>query len=207
MKIVAISDTHNQHQKLTLPDGDMLIHAGDYSNIGTLQDTINFLTWFAAQPHRIKIFIAGNHDFYAEREPEQFRTLLPDSIIYLENESVTVEGIKIWGSPVTPYYGGLAFNKKRGADSKAVWEQIPTDTNIVITHGPPAGILDRTYMYMNVGCQDLMNKLEAVTPRYHIFGHIHEQYGMVARNETTFINATQVNLLYRLVKKPIIFDY
>jgi Icc-related predicted phosphoesterase len=205
--IIAISDTHNHHHKLQLPKGDILIHAGDYSNIGTREDTINFLEWFSAQPHKHKIFIAGNHDFYAERKRQEFRALLPANVHYLENELVTILGLKIWGSPYTPYYGGMAFNKKRGKDSKAIWDQIPDDIDILVTHGPPHGILDHTYKYTHVGCEELKTKVEQVKPRYHIFGHIHEQPGVEKIGDVTYMNATQVNLFYQLTRKPLAFSY
>ena len=205
--IVAISDTHNHHQKMNLPKGDILIHAGDYSNIGTKEDTISFMDWFAAQPHAHKIFIAGNHDFYPERYRAEFRKLIPTGIQYLENEMTIARGIKIWGSPYTPYFGGMAFNKKRGKDSKAIWDLIPDDIDIVVTHGPPYGILDHTYRYTLVGCEELKIKIDQVKPRYHIFGHIHEQPGIEKTEGVTYMNATQVNLFYQLTRKPIVFDY
>jgi len=205
--IVAISDTHNHHQKIQLPKGDILIHAGDYSNIGTREDTISFMEWYAAQPHRTKIFIAGNHDFYPERRPAEFRSLVPDPVCYLENESITVNGIKIWGSPYTPYYGGLAFNKKRGKDSKAIWDLMPDDTDILLTHGPPHGVLDHSYRFTHVGCEELKTKVDQVRPRYHIFGHVHEQPGTAQIEGTTYMNATQVNLFYQLTRKPLVFQY
>jgi Icc-related predicted phosphoesterase len=205
--IVAISDTHNHHEKIKLPKGDILIHAGDYSNVGTKEDTVAFLDWFAAQPHAHKVFIAGNHDFYPERFRKDFRTMLPANVHYLENELIEVRGIKIWGSPYTPYFGGMAFNKKRGKDSKAVWDLIPDAVDILVTHGPPHGILDDTYRKSHVGCEELKLKVEQVKPRYHIFGHIHEQPGTEKIGETTYMNATQVNLFYQLTRKPLVFEF
>ena len=205
--IVAISDTHNHHQNVQLPKGDILIHAGDYSNIGTREDTIHFLDWFAAQPHAAKIFIAGNHDFYPDRFPEDFRNLIPPGIRYLQNELAIIDGIRIWGSPYTPYYGGMAFNKKRGKDSKAIWDLMPDHVDIVVTHGPPYGVLDQTYIYTHVGCEELKARIDQVKPRYHIFGHIHEQPGIEKKEETTYMNATQVNLFYQLTRKPLVFEF
>jgi predicted phosphohydrolase len=194
--IVAISDTHNHHQKVKLPKGDIL-----------RDDTISFLKWFSGQPHTTKIFIAGNHDFYAERHPVLFRELVPDNVHYLYNESVIAQGLKIWGSPYTPYYGGLAFNKKRGKDSKAIWDQMPSGIDILITHGPPYGVLDHTFKYTHVGCEELKAKVDEVKPRYHIFGHIHEQPGIEKIDGTTYMNATQVNLFYQITRKPLVFEF
>ena len=206
-KIVAISDTHNHHRSLTIPHGDILIHAGDYSNSGSREATIDFLDWLEALPHPHKILIAGNHDFFAERDRKGFRALVPKNICYLENESVTIENIKIWGSPFTPYFGGWAFNLHRGAEIKKVWDTIPEDTDILVTHGPPHGILDQTYRLENVGCEELLLRINAIKPHYHIFGHIHECPGIKDINGTTFINATQVDLMYRPVYDPIVFEY
>ena len=205
--IVAISDTHNHHDKLLLPKGDILIHAGDYSNIGTKDDTIRFLDWFSAQAHSVKIFIAGNHDFFPERKPEEFKAMIPGNVHYLCNELITAKGLRIWGSPYTPYYGGMAFNKKRGKGSKAICDLIPDQIDILITHGPPQGVLDHTYRYTHVGCEELKIKVDQVKPRYHIFGHIHEQPGIEKVGDTTYMNATQVNLFYQLTRKPLVFQF
>ena len=109
MKIVCISDTHNRHAELRLPLGDVLIHAGDYSMRGHVAETEAFLGWFAAQPHPHKIFIAGNHDFIFQKRRQKARAMVPVGVIYLEDEGVTLDGVKFWGSPVTPIFGDWAF--------------------------------------------------------------------------------------------------
>ena len=207
MKIIFISDTHGQHSQLNLPEGDMVIHAGDVSKRGGMNEIEDFLGWFESLPHAHKIFTVGNHDFLAEMNPSVFRQLIPDNCIYLENTGVVVEGIRLWGSPITPWFYDWAFNRQRGADIAKNWAKIPLDTDIVITHGPPHDILDMTIRGDLTGCEDLKNRLDAVKPRIHVFGHIHEAYGQKTIGETTFINASVLNEHYKLTNAPIVFDF
>lgn len=204
MKIVAISDTHGLHNQLQLPKGDMLLHTGDVANIGSKQDVIAFLNWFSQQDFKYKIFIAGNHDFYFERTPTtEIADLIPATIIYLNDSGVTIEGINIWGSPVQPRFGNWAFNRDRGADIDRHWQLIPENTDILLTHGPPKGILDTTFQTLEVGCEMLLQRIEQIQPKYAIFGHIHEAYGQVTKNNIHFINASVVNLRYMVVNPPV----
>lgn len=207
MKIVTISDTHGLHNQLQLPKGDMLLHSGDVANIGSKQDVVMFLNWFSQQDFQYKIFIAGNHDFYFERTvTKEIASLIPDNIIYLNDSGVTVEGIHIWGSPVQPRFGNWAFNRDRGADIDQHWQLIPANTDILLTHGPPKGILDKTFQGLDVGCEMLLQRIEEIQPKYNIFGHIHEAYGQVTKNNIHFINASVVNLRYMVVNPPVVFE-
>lgn len=207
MTITFISDTHGKHDQLKLTGGDMLIHAGDISSMGTVEEVTDFLAWFAKQPYEHKVFIGGNHDFLLEKQPELFQTLIPPNCTYLENESRTIAGIKIWGSPITPWFFDWAFNRKRGEEIGQYWEAIPTDTDILITHGPPHHILDRTQRGDYAGCADLLARVQIVKPTIHVFGHIHEAYGMVKKDYTTFINASNLNLRYQLVNQPVVIEW
>ena len=208
MKFVAISDTHDKHAGLSLPEGDVIIHAGDATMRGTEQQVRNFLQWFSGLDYRYKIFIAGNHDFLFERLPEEeVRKLIPENVIYLNDSGVEIEGIKIWGSPIQPWFQDWAFNRQRGADIKKHWDLIPSGTDILITHGPPFGILDRLILGMNVGCEELRDAVRRVNPSVHIFGHIHESYGELASGETRFINAAVLNEDYFLTNEPIGFTF
>ena len=209
MKIVAISDSHGQHLSLQLPAGDMLIHAGDISGRGSLAAVKHFLQWFSSQDYKYKIFIAGNHDFLFERETDEFiQSLIPEDVIYLNDSGVEIEGIHIWGSPVQPWFHNWAFNRIRGKDIQKHWDLIPTNTDILITHGPPMGVLDRTvHGNMQVGCQNLMDTIQKIQPKVHIFGHIHEAYGVEEQDGIKFINASVLNLQYELVNAPVVFDY
>jgi Icc-related predicted phosphoesterase len=207
MRFVFISDTHLLHEQIALPPGDVLVHSGDFTMRGTAPEAALFLEWFDRQPHTHKVLVAGNHDFIAEREPEAFRAMLPDSIIYLENSSVEIGGLRLWGSPITPWFFDWAFNRHRGADIRPYWEAIPANTDIVITHGPPYGILDEVVRDPRpVGCRDLLHRLNVVRPRVHIFGHIHEGYGQLERDGTLFINAAAVDVRYKPVNAPIVWE-
>lgn len=208
MKIVAISDTHGVHKDLILPEGDMIIHAGDVSKRGTVSQVEDFLAWYAGLPFKYKIFIAGNHDFFFERATDEaISALVPDGVIYLNDSGISIEGIHIWGSPIQPWFHDWAFNRARGSVIRKHWELIPSHTDILITHGPVAHILDRTSMGEHVGCEDLRMKVDELKPKYHICGHIHEAYGVVVKEQTTFINASVMDLAYKLVHVPIVFDF
>ncbi len=207
MKIVAISDTHGKHQNLILPKGDMLIHAGDVSSMGKESEILDFLKWFSDIDFQYKIFIAGNHDFYFERKNEALiRQIIPENVIYLNDSAVEIGGIKIWGSPISPWFYNWAFNRYRGEDIKRHWDKIPQNTDILITHGPVFGILDKTTRNNSVGCEDLLKKVEEIKPKFHICGHIHEAYGRVKKGKTEFINASVLDENYVLKNKPITFE-
>jgi Icc-related predicted phosphoesterase len=207
MKIVAISDTHGKHQNLVLPKADMLIHAGDVSSRGKETEVIEFLKWFSETDFTYKIFIAGNHDFYFERfGDEMINQLIPANVIYLNDNGIEIEGIKIWGSPISPWFYDWAFNRHRGNDIKKHWDKIPQNVDILITHGPVFGILDKTVRNENVGCKDLLEKIETLNPKFHICGHIHEAYGQVKYRETEFINVSVLDENYILKNKPIVLE-
>jgi len=204
MKITFISDTHGKHDQLVLPETDLLIHAGDLSSRGTLPEIQQFLDWFAALPIKHKVFIGGNHDFLLEQSSSMFRSMLTDDYIYLENSSVEIEGIKIWGSPITPWFFDWAFNRERGEEIAKYWDMIPEDTDILVTHGPPFNFGDLTERdQQHVGCADLLAAVQKINPRYHIFGHIHEAQGIYKTPKTTFINASVLNLKYEMVNEPV----
>jgi len=208
MKVLCISDTHGKHKKLTLPEADMIIHAGDISGKGEAWQIREFFEWFSALPYRYKILIAGNHDFLAEREPHTFQKLIPENCIYLNDSGIEIEGIKIWGSPITPWFHNWAFNRQRGEEIARHWELIPSDTDILITHGPPMGVLDKTLLGKRVGCEELLKKVEQIKPKLHIFGHIHEDYGVLPiKNSTTFINASSLDAAYLFMHTPIVYEF
>lgn len=207
MRIVAISDTHGFHRQVKLPEGDILIHAGDVSMKGERFQIEEFIEWFAKLDFRDKIFIAGNHDFFFERSSaNEILNLIPPNITYLNNTSVELAGRKIWGSPITPYFFNWAFNKQRGEPIARYWEMIPSDTDILITHGPMLGHLDLTKGGQHVGCKDLLLRAQNLKIKAHIFGHIHESYGQLDANDTFFVNACIVNRNYEVVNAPIVFD-
>lgn len=203
--LVTISDTHALHDSIDVPEGDVLIHAGDLTNHGSLEDVVRFSEWLATLPHRHKLVIAGNHDFCFERDPEAARGAL-EGCIYLEDETVTLEGVRFYGSPWQPWFYDWAFNLRRGPEIRERWDLIPDDTDVLITHGPPAGYGDRTARGERVGCEDLLDAIARVRPILHVCGHIHEGYGLTSDGQTTFINASSCNLAYRPVQPPIVFE-
>jgi len=208
MKILAIADTHNQHNSLVLPEADMILHAGDISRRGEEQEILAFLSWFKNLDYRYKIFIAGNHDFYFERtSPETIKEIIPENVIYLCDSGITIEGISIWGSPVTPTFFDWAFNRNRGEAISRHWDLIPQGTDILMTHGPVAGILDKTVRGEHVGCVDLLKKVQELKPKYYIGGHIHEAYGKLEAEGTTYFNASVLDERYRLKSEPWLFEY
>jgi Icc-related predicted phosphoesterase len=228
---------HNQLNGL-LPGGDLLIHSGDISSLGRKSEVERFVKWFNdIDNYTNKVFIAGNHDMTFDREqllrdklayfegkteydtecaegkPDWLKELLGihlrPNVSYLENSDVTIDGIKIWGSPVTPSFGyGWGFNKDRGYDINEVWNTIPMDTNIVITHGPIYGYCDRTSREgLNVGCADLYHRLNEVKPQLHFSGHIHEAYGYRHTDWGYAFNGCNCDLSYLVNNKPMTFDY
>ena len=205
MKIVCISDTHGRHEDVILPDGDVLIHAGDVSSSGQTFQIEFFLKWFSNQPHKYKIFIAGNHDWYFEDDTTS-HLKIPSNIIYLNDSGCEIEGLKIWGSPIQPEFCNWAFNRERGKAIKKHWDLIPNDTDVLITHGPPYKIFDKVIRGGNVGCEELRKKVLEVNPLIHVFGHIHEGYGYYKDGVTTFVNASLLNHRYYLANAPVIVN-
>ncbi len=208
MRVVCISDTHLIHQmvKLKVPDGDLLIHAGDGTNDGTVGEVTAFLQWLAGLDHKHKVLIAGNHDWLFQKDPARAKAILPPSITYLQDSGVEIEDLKIYGSPWQPAFMGWAFNLPRGRPIRKKWKRIPDDTDILITHGPPAGILDQSYGGENVGCADLRDTIQRVKPKLHVFGHIHKSYGSTTVSGTQFVNASICNEDYMPSNKPIVVD-
>lgn len=209
MRIVAISDTHNQHEAIEVGSGDILIHAGDATGMGYKYELKDFIEWFAKQDFKYKIYIPGNHDCGLEKEYRKRSQWFKDAgIIILNEESVSIDGVKIYGSPITPEFGNWAFTRKRGSQIKENWDNIPMDTDILITHGPPQGILDEISNYFqhggtHAGCEELLKRVKEVKPRYHVFGHIHEDHGEITIDLTTFVNASQLNERYMHAFDPV----
>jgi Icc-related predicted phosphoesterase len=181
MKIWHISDTHTYHRLLIAPkDIDMVIFSGDCSNprdpYRNEPEVIEFANWFASLPIKYKIFVAGNHDSSIENRlitKEYFEKL---NIIYLENELVEIEGLKIYGSPFVPTFGNWSFMKARHKLFD-MWEAIPEDTDIFVVHGPPKGILDisesRDHHLEYCGCSALKKRVLKLNLKLCCFGHIH----------------------------------
>lgn len=204
-KIVCLSDTHNCNELIPVPPGDILIHSGDATISGTAEEIRRFNNWFSALPHKHKIFVAGNHDWLFERDRGRAEKLLSPEIIYLQDSAVELEGLKIYGSPWQPRFFDWAFNLDRGPEMAEKWQLIPARLDILITHGPPFGILDWVARGEHTGCEELRKKIEEVRPKAHIFGHIHSGYGTAEHFGVRFFNASNCDESYLPVNAPLVF--
>ncbi|KAK7104372.1 hypothetical protein V1264_019102 [Littorina saxatilis] len=238
IRFVCISDTHTQIEKQEVdfvPQGDVLLHAGDFTNVGMPKDIKAFNDYLGKLPHQLKVVIAGNHDmtmdmemvkdnrdylkrqfsikesvfeeFLKQEGVENSRQLLTNCI-YLEDRSVDLCGIKIHGSPWQPEFGGWGFNLVRGGPLLEKWNMIPDNTDVLMTHGPPIGHGDFCFSGLRAGCIELLSTIQQrVKPLYHIFGHIHEGYGVTSDGHTTYINASTCTLRYKPNNPPVVFDF
>jgi Icc-related predicted phosphoesterase len=222
MRITFISDTHTKHTQIThdLPGGDILIHAGDFMNSGYHKnEAISFLDWFNTIPgYSHKIFIAGNHDRIFESLSDLSKEILEKypRLDYLEDFSKYVYiqdhiPVKIYGSPWQPEFYNWAFNLPRnGEELKKVWENIPPDTDILITHGPGQGYLDTSgdpYNEPRLGCELLIERIKEIKPKIHVCGHIHGGYGYKFDGNTHFFNASVLNERYVYTNRPLTVDW
>ncbi|CAI5736183.1 unnamed protein product [Hyaloperonospora brassicae] len=224
MKVVCVSDTHGLHEEAAaVPDGDVFVHAGDFTDTGERDEVLAFNEYLGRLPHRYKLVIAGNHEssfdrhFYAgywhlyghrqQYDPDEVRALLTNAL-YLEDEAVEIEGYVFYGTPWQPEFCNWAFNLPRGDALLRRWKCIPTDTDVLITHTPPQGHGDRVGC-TNVGCADLLSEVEhRVHPKLHVFGHVHEGYGQSSSpdGKTTYFNASVCTHKYEPVNAPLVFE-
>lgn len=203
MRIVCISDTHELHRELEVPRGDILIHAGDFTMFSGRPAMIrDFNKWLGELPHPHKIVIFGNHEFAFEKN-EKLRHTITNATV-LMNEAAEVAGFTVWGSPITPLYG-VAYGRSSAADREAIYKQIPEKIDILVTHGPPYGVLD-TADGSRAGCTELRKAVVRVRPRLHVFGHIHSGYGTFATKSTMFVNAALLGKFGALDKQPIVLE-
>ncbi len=190
VRIVAVADTHMQHTYLDVPAGDIFVHAGDFTETGTLEELRAAAKWVNELPHRHKVIISGNHDWLFYNDPDRARSLFNDAH-YLQDSEVTVEDLTFYGAPWQPEFCNWAFNLPRGAALAAKWAKIPTGLDVLITHGPPHGFGDRTWLAPGgTGCSDLLRRLRQVRPRLHVFGHIHEDGGAWKAHGSLLANVT-----------------
>lgn len=208
MKIVAAADTHGYHDCLHLPDGDVFIHAGDFSAFHSLEEVVQFAQWLKGLPHKHKIVITGNHELFFETASGRLAVAALQSagIIFLQDSAVLLDGVKIYGSPWTPAFQNWAFMLPRGDAIREKWQEIPLDTDVLVTHGPPAGILDHAHN-LDLGCGDLLAAVKRVRPGLHLFGHIHEQFGVQKRWGITFANASICNHANRVSREPLVLAF
>jgi predicted phosphohydrolase len=191
LKLVCISDTHNSHDWVEIPDGDILIHAGDFTRFGNIQHAISFNTWLGKLPHKLKIVVNGNH----EKNQDWISKIgsILTNCIFLKGSGICIEGIKIFG---------INFGWAGETECKL----IPLDTDIVVSHGPVYGYVDG-----GGGCPKLLERIKQIKPTLVISGHIHGAHGIQKGNgilsNTTFINASISKDGYKPGWRPILFHY
>lgn len=206
MRLVLLSDTHGLHRAVPIPDGDLLLVAGDITRFGRLSDIDDFDALLATLPHPHKVFVAGNHDFPFEHDPDGAAARLAHATV-LHDRALEIDGLRLWGSPWQPAFGNMAFGLPRGDALRAVWDRIPDHTDILVTHTPPHGIGDRTDSGLHVGCEALRDALRRVAPRLHVFGHVHEAAGTTPDGATTCVNASVCDSRYRIARPPVVVDW
>lgn len=208
-RLVLISDTHSRHESLVVPDGDILVHSGDLTMEGTVVELKAAAKWMRSLPHCRKVFIAGNHDWALQHlmtnEREDLIHTMFDGCDYLRDSSVNINGLNFYGSPWQPVFNDWAFNLTRGPKLMDKWEMIHHSTDVLVTHGPPLGVLDKCDNG-HVGCYDLGIRVREVRPVVHVFGHIHSGYGHDTRHGTDFYNASVVNERYKVTNEPWVVD-
>ena len=207
MRILCTSDLHGQWGFLQMPEADVLVIAGDLTTFGRLDEVVKFNEALLHYPIPTKIVIAGNHDwaFYNDTSKGMARRLITNAH-YLEDSGVVLDGVKFWGSPWTPQLYDWAFMLPRWNMFKK-WDLIPNDTDVLITHGPPAGQRDSAYQSPEpFGCEALRDAVQRVRPKLHIFGHVHEAYGTSFNEHTGFVNCCRCNRAYNPVNDPILVE-
>ena len=203
LTIVLISDTHELHREVEVPPGDILIHAGDFTmNSKSAEKLLDFNEWLGELPHAYRVVIPGNHDSIVEDASR--RSLITNATLLI-NESVEIMGLKFWGSPTTPLLGE-AFGVVSDTARAKLYSRIPADTDILVTHGPPYGILDQTPgSNRHEGCQQLFAAVLRVKPMLHVFGHVHGAYGTYGTNDTLFVNAALPGGEFGMKHRPHVF--
>jgi len=224
MKLVIISDTHTKHAQLTIPECDVLVHCGDFTWGGKFPETWEFVHWLEQQPATHKIVIAGNHeltfDHTARGYDPKVRAILSqhtdESIHYLEDQSVTIDGIKFYGTPWTPWFFDWAFNGitdpdipfRRGVNLTDVYSQTPEDVQVLICHGPAYNLCDQSDRGDTRTGSVEMRKLTSeklIQLQLYLCGHIHEARGMeVADGGVTYINASSLGRDYETISPPVV---
>jgi len=210
MKIVLISDTHGYELK-DLPHGDLLVHCGDWSGGGAYVETFYFIKWMSSVKQNYTygvVCVPGNHDRFVESAPDLTKVQFNDAgIKLLINENIEINGVKIFGTPYTPNFYNWTF---MGTDTQLTkhFEAMSADTDLVISHGPPYGILDYVGRDggLSVGSLALLYKIQEVKPKVVVFGHIHEGRGSTDQNGISYYNVSSVDEYYRPIHAPVVID-
>lgn len=213
LRVVCISDTHTYHRKMTIPDGDVLVHCGDFSNHRSkdkFTDTKDFNDWLGELPHKHKVVISGNHEVHLSSENvDKIQDLLSNAT-YLQDSSIVIDGIVFYGSPFQPERG---ITKRANAFSigkdkiEKTYSKIPNNVDILMTHCPPLDILDHTHKNVHEGSLELLKEISMKKPKVHIFGHNHDEPGILTSTEKVKDKILFVNAAQLIAKKPVVFDY
>uniref|UniRef100_A0A7S4QSS6 EF-hand domain-containing protein n=1 Tax=Alexandrium monilatum TaxID=311494 RepID=A0A7S4QSS6_9DINO len=227
LRFVCVSDTHGHHRDMTsrLPPGDVLLHAGDFSMAGELDEVTDFGSWLQSLPYAWKVVIAGNHDLSFDRSysghhskertsHEEVRAAFTkvcgegSGIVYLEDGQCRIEGIGIYGSPWQPEFNYWAFNLPRGHALAEKWRAVPTGVDVLLVHGPPLGRGDACLPALrHLGCADLLHEVQSrIRPAFCVYGHVHEGAGVTFDGTTHFVNACSLNEHYECIHAPLVFD-
>jgi len=227
--IVVLSDTHNSIKKISIPKGDILIHCGDFTTTSHPEEYEDFISYLKTDTNfKYKIVIAGNHDLFMDPPfydamlkdlyhkgfdynfdlANEYKEKIKQNCIYLENSGCEIMGLKLFGAPTMPEDYLCPFSRQRGSKMLAQWKKIPNDVDILITHTPPKGILDLTLKEKNAGCLDLREEVEnRIRPKLHVFGHIHESYGISFQKDIIYVNAAICNRSYKPINMPVVFSW
>ncbi|XP_060535282.1 UPF0046 protein C25E10.12 [Cylas formicarius] len=239
VRFVCMSDTHSLIRYMTfgVPDGDVFVHAGDFTRCGQKDEVVQFDAWLGTLPHKHKIVIAGNHELsFDKRFVDKFKAKsgadegevpnygktqdnirdavntdnvkrLLTNCTYLEDSGVEVYGLKVYGTPWQPEFGNWAFNLPRGSACLEKWDQIPAGVDVLVTHTPPLGHGDLVCSGVRAGCVELLATVQRrVKPKYHVFGHIHEGYGVTSDGKIIYVNASTCDINYFPRNLPVVFD-
>lgn len=213
-RCIFISDTHGCHQEvidgktvdLQITDGDVLVHCGDFSARGTVLNIVSFNEWMGKQSHRRKICGPGNHDCAVQINPSLSKGLLTNAELMI-HEPFDINGIPCFFTPWQPFYKNWSYNEKVDLTRKRLFDMIPDNVEILFSHCPPYGYLDKGFQAPHVGDKMLLERIRELKKlRYVVFGHIHNGRGSVQNNGITFINCSLLNDRYELKNKPVVIE-
>lgn len=216
LKIVGISDVHDKWREVKIPQCDILISAGDYSFHGSPMAVNHYHQWLNNQPAKHIISVQGNHETWVEKNFEDAKAIALRAcprVHFMEEGLVVIDGVNIWCSAITPWFHDWAYNRVRGEEIQKHWNQIPDNTNILVTHGPPAGILDIVPRAdgtpkERVGCHDLLARIKELKDLdLHFFGHIHESHGQHHEDGVSFYNVAVCDGYYMPSNGVTVVDY
>lgn len=196
LRVVVISDTHNQHDRFTLPEGDVLVHCGDFTAAGSDPELRDFDRWLAGLPFEHKLIVAGNHEYWMDGTGARIEALIRHGRVLMD-ELVEIAGRRFYG---------MSWVSRGGGPSADRFDRIPAELDMLLTHEPPFGVLDRTLQDQHLGCPELLGAVQLLRPRRHAFGHIHENAGETEQDGTRFINACVVDELYRPAREAWLID-